>query len=132
MEISLLREDTSILQIPAQHLITVQVQIPVFVPTPWKTLWHTQSVPLRTCLFLWKVLHNAVPVCDVLHSRISHISPICPLCDQEPETVTHLLFRCSHARATWFQSPLGLRTENISGSDISLIFTRIWQQLDKS
>ncbi|KAI8528203.1 hypothetical protein RHMOL_Rhmol12G0132300 [Rhododendron molle] len=29
-------------------------------------------------------------------------SPICPICDAEPETVEHTLFRCPWTRAVWF------------------------------
>lgn len=92
----------------------------------WRILWHTPAVPPRVILFIWKAIRGAIPVCQILHKRIQDIDEICPLCGTDIESVAHMMFHCSHARATWFQSPLGIRTNCQPITDVYQIFKMIW------
>lgn len=60
----------------------------------------------RIRLFLWKFVHRALPVSQILHHQLQVVKPICALCGDAAETVTHALFHCPQARATWFLSSL--------------------------
>lgn len=48
---------------------------------------------------------------SILRSSIQNLSPACQLCGGKNEYMTHTLFFCPVARATWYASPLSLRTD---------------------
>lgn len=99
-------------------------------PTFWKKFWASKFVPPRVLLFIWKAIRGALPVRQSLHNRLPHIPADCPLCGADSETPYHLLFQCPHARATWFHSSLGIRTDEISGLEVGQAFQHMWQNLD--
>ncbi|KAF4352130.1 hypothetical protein F8388_011720 [Cannabis sativa] len=76
----------------------------------WKDLWNS---PLHSRLKLlgWQTLRNALPT----RQKIAGIFPIqnslCPLCDEEEESSFHLFWQCQYAKALWFGSLWGIRTE---------------------
>ena len=76
---------------------------------PWHQLWKTWA--LGKCkMFLWLAIRNRCWTADRLVKRgLSHPDK-CPLCDQEDETIQHLLTSCVVARQLWFKlfTPLNL------------------------
>lgn len=58
---------------------------------------------LNEDFFLWLVAHNRCWTADRLARRGLDHPPICPLCDQEEETLDHLLVSCVFSRIFWFQ-----------------------------
>ena len=57
-------------------------------------------------MFLWKCLNIALPVNEIIYSRIKIGSPICNCCGEDIETVEHLFFQCRIAKETWHLTPL--------------------------
>ena len=49
----------------------------------------------------------------VLHMRIPQISPVCPICSKEDETLEHHFLLCPIARVVWFGSELSLRINHL-------------------
>jgi Reverse transcriptase (RNA-dependent DNA polymerase)/zinc-binding in reverse transcriptase len=78
----------------------------------WSLIWEVKAMP-RVQTFLWRVGSNALPVLRNLTTRINRVVPTCQLCGMEDETVHHMLFICTSARATWYISPLELRTPEL-------------------
>ncbi|XP_022684049.1 uncharacterized protein LOC111257920 [Setaria italica] len=80
--------------------------------------------PDKCKFFMWLVAHNKCWTADRLAKRgLPHLEQ-CPFCDQEEETIDHLLLSCVFARQTWFEvlQKLGLQvlvpqTEDISFED---------------
>lgn len=93
----------------------------------WKTVWKTKGTIPRVRLFFWKILQDALPVSSALAKWIQGIPARCKLCGEAQEDAVHLLFHCPHARATWFQSVLGLRTEQFIGMTMDQILEQLWQ-----
>ena len=60
---------------------------------------------------MWLVAHNKCWTADRLARRGLPRPDCCPLCDQEEETVNHLLVGCVFARGFWFHllRQVGLR-----------------------
>lgn len=57
---------------------------------PWKRVWKSWA-PLRCKFFIWLVFKNRCWTADRLAKRgLSH-PETCPLCDQEEETIHHLV-----------------------------------------
>lgn len=66
----------------------------------WSLIWNL-DLPDRVKIFIWKCLRGILPVRHGLNTRMPNISPVCPLCDSENETVEHLFCSCSFARSVW-------------------------------
>jgi len=64
---------------------------------PWRRLWKSWA-PAKCKFFLWLATRNTCWTSDILAKRgLSHPDK-CPLCDQEDETIQHLLTSCVVAR----------------------------------
>jgi hypothetical protein len=85
----------------------------------WKKLWKL-NLNDRLKLFLWKIVWDIVPS----KSRLNSVFPIpqtdlvCPLCNVEDDSLTHLFFRCFFARISWRLSPWPL--DSLKWSALSL------------
>jgi len=67
----------------------------------WRRIWKTWAPP-RCRFFIWLVFHNRVWTADRLAKRNLPHPEACPFCDQEEETINHLLVGCVFARQVWF------------------------------
>lgn len=67
---------------------------------PWERIWKSW-VP-RKCSFLWLAAHNRCWTTDRLEKRNMPHAELCVLCDQEKETINHLLVGCVFACQFWF------------------------------
>lgn len=56
----------------------------------WLKLWRLH-IPYNLIFFIWKILNNILPVKTRLYVTASQGNVLCPLCQQDPETTTHLL-----------------------------------------
>uniref|UniRef100_A0A0A9HC95 Reverse transcriptase zinc-binding domain-containing protein n=1 Tax=Arundo donax TaxID=35708 RepID=A0A0A9HC95_ARUDO len=68
---------------------------------PWERIWRTWA-PAKCRFFLWLVAHNRCWMADRLARRGLPHPDKCPLCDQEGETINHLLVSCVFAYQFWF------------------------------
>ncbi|XP_078151441.1 uncharacterized protein LOC144546765 [Carex rostrata] len=80
----------------------------------WTSIWKKGKIVPRLRLFIWKLLNEALPLGNILTSRIRRGDPTCHMCGAQSETVNHFLFLCPFSRGCWLASPLPLRTENLS------------------
>ncbi|XP_056698604.1 uncharacterized protein [Spinacia oleracea] len=71
----------------------------------WKHLWGMDVLP-RFKLFLWKLLRHALPVAASLCQRGMPVDPLCSLCHQDSETITHLFRDCPLIVHLWSSGPL--------------------------
>jgi hypothetical protein len=71
----------------------------------WKELWRLK-IPSKIKIFAWRALHGLMPLKSILANHHVGTSGQCPICQQAPEDILHLLFQCQPASALW--SSLGL------------------------
>ncbi|WVZ70698.1 hypothetical protein U9M48_019341 [Paspalum notatum var. saurae] len=64
-------------------------------------IWRPWA-PSKCQFFMWLVAHNRCWTADRLASRGLPHPTCCPLCDQQPETINHLLIDYVFAREFWF------------------------------
>nr|XP_040244102.1 uncharacterized protein LOC109755903 [Aegilops tauschii subsp. strangulata] len=68
----------------------------------WKLTWKSWA-PLRVKVFLWLAFQGRCWTADRLARRGLAHAPLCLLCDQEPETMEHLLAGCPFSRQAWHE-----------------------------
>ena len=78
----------------------------------WKLIWNFK-IQDRVKMLLWHICTNILPTKDLLAQKLGIIDASCPLCGEAKETGVHLFFKCPVARAIWFGSCRGLRTESL-------------------
>lgn len=83
----------------------------------WKKVWHMRA-PTKIKMFLWRRLHDIVPVNRALTQRHLPVDPICSLCGMARETPSHMLLNCVRASKVWVLSPFRLRPELMGTAQI--------------
>lgn len=59
-------------------------------PFEGEWIWKTPTIAKIKC-FLWRCHHNSILVHAILTSRGMDILPSCPICNDAPETILHVL-----------------------------------------
>ena len=68
-----------------------------------KKIWKL-SIHERLKMHLWRIASNLLPSKAGMSTFTPTLDTTCCLCENSPETITHLLWECSLARALWFGS----------------------------
>ncbi|KAJ1695184.1 hypothetical protein LUZ63_011882 [Rhynchospora breviuscula] len=87
----------------------------------YKLIWKTRDVLPRARLFLWRAVREALPVDQVLSSRMSKTPTGCLLCGDFNETVVHVLFKCPLAQQIWRLSQFDLSTTGLPDNMVHLM-----------
>jgi hypothetical protein len=66
----------------------------------WKILWR-MKIPSKVKIFMWRALHGILPLQSILYNHHIGTTCGCPICNQGPEDISHLLFQCETARDLW-------------------------------
>lgn len=67
---------------------------------PWKGIWRTKA-PIKTVCFGWIETWRTFLTQDNLQKKSFALGNRCYLCEEELETVNHLLMHCRIARQCW-------------------------------
>ncbi|XP_050232989.1 uncharacterized protein LOC126681491 [Mercurialis annua] len=79
----------------------------------WKSIWNLGGPPKLSC-FIWRCATNSFVVQSNFQARNISAFATCKVCNQEDETLTHMLFHCPTSKQTWFASNLGIITQNMN------------------
>jgi hypothetical protein len=66
----------------------------------WRRIWKTWA-PANCKFFIWLAINNRCWTSDQLAKRGLPHQAACPLCDQDVETINHILVSCVFAREVW-------------------------------
>ena len=69
-------------------------------PFPALSVWNPM-VPLKVGFFAWEASWGKVMTLDQLKKRGRSLANRCYLCEEEVETLNHLLVHCPKARMLW-------------------------------
>ncbi|XP_078174439.1 uncharacterized protein LOC144568085 [Carex rostrata] len=101
----------------AYTAIRDQTAAPLLAIQTHKTIWRAirslPNVQPRVRLFLWKVMHDGLPLAKTLAHRIGKGDPTCAHCGMREESMAHMLFHCDFARRCWLMGPVPLLTSNL-------------------
>ncbi|KAL5126150.1 putative ribonuclease H protein [Glycine soja] len=71
--------------------------------TVLRSMWNLK-IPPRASAFSWRLFKNRLPTKVNLRRRQVALSSYrCPLCDEEEETVDHIMFSCTSTRSLWWE-----------------------------
>ncbi|KAL4584844.1 hypothetical protein LXL04_009454 [Taraxacum kok-saghyz] len=80
-------------------------------------------IPKKVNIFVWRVLRNRLPTRGSLQGRGIHLETVrCPLCNEQEETVNHLLGSCTVANAMWGKVFRWMQLQRISVSSMDQLF----------
>uniref|UniRef100_A0A2N9ET81 Reverse transcriptase domain-containing protein n=2 Tax=Fagus sylvatica TaxID=28930 RepID=A0A2N9ET81_FAGSY len=80
----------------------------------WKANLHE-----RLKMLLWRIASSLLPTKVNLARFIDNADLWCPLCKNDQESVVHIFLHCPIAKALWFGSQWGIRSEFLPISDAS-------------
>lgn len=92
----------------------------------WKRLWKSWALP-KCKAFLWLALRNRCWTADILAKRGLPHPPACVLCNQEDESVQHILTNCIFARQFWFLLLAQYGLERVAPTALEVNFTEWWK-----
>ena len=96
---------------------------------PWKRLWKSWA-PGKCKTFVWLAIRNRCWTADRLQKRgLQHLER-CVLCDQEEETIQHILTSCVFARQFWCAILQQLALTNLTPTRSSS-FADWWKKAEK-
>jgi hypothetical protein len=68
---------------------------------PSAKLLHKTKVPAKCKFFIWLVLHDRCWTATRTKGHDLQDDDRCVMCDQDSETITHLLIGCSYTKEVW-------------------------------
>ena len=83
------------------------------------------KIPAKIKIFLWLVANNAILTRDNMIRRKWPGDPSCLFCDRD-ESVSHLLFQCSMAKAVW-----GIVAFSLGATNVPRNFNQCWMWCEK-
>lgn len=76
-------------------------------PLPlWTALWNV-NVPRKVRVYFWRICRNIVLTKSNLASKHIANDMLCPLCNSQGESTSHIIYDCHFARCAWLSSFLG-------------------------
>jgi hypothetical protein len=87
--------------------------------------------PPKCNFFLWLAIRIKCWTDDRLQKRVLDHPEVCPLCDQEPENIQHLLCTCIFARQFWYYILSSLGMANLSPASNESAFADWWVKVTK-
>lgn len=96
---------------------------------PAELIWRNWAPP-RCKFFLWLATRDRCWTADRLAKRGLDHPVQCPLCDQEDETVHHLLISCVFSREVWFRICSLVNLRQFSPARDDLVFQDWWANLE--
>lgn len=97
----------------------------------YERVWRSWAPP-KCCFFIWLVAQNRCWTADRLAKRgLNH--PIrCPLCDQQGETLNHLLVNCVFSRIFWYNLLRKFGLHSLAPQPDAVSFMDWWEMVSET
>ncbi|XP_040987783.1 uncharacterized protein LOC121235501 [Juglans microcarpa x Juglans regia] len=66
----------------------------------WAMIWKLNTTN-AVKMMIWRACHESLPTNQILFKRKIVESPLCPVCRMEPESASHILWRCKSTQDVW-------------------------------
>jgi hypothetical protein len=98
---------------------------------PFERIWKTWAPP-KCRFFLWLVAHKKCWTADRLEKRGLDHPEKCPLCEQERDTIDHLLVNCVFSRECWFLLLRQFGLQGLAPQPTDINFMECWHQTNEA
>jgi hypothetical protein len=88
--------------------------------------------PPRCKYFIWLASLNRCWTADRLARRGMDHPDRCPLCDQQDETVQHILVACVFPRDVWFRTLSRLELQHLTPTSDAAVFQEWWGEAKRN
>ena len=78
----------------------------------WKKIWKLPIQP-KVRQFVWRLVHNSLPVKKNIQGRLGLIDTLCPVCKRFDEDGGHCFLKCKHMRRCWLELGLSYLREEL-------------------
>jgi hypothetical protein len=95
---------------------------------PYEMIWKSWAPP-KCQLFLWFAAHKRCWTSDRLVKRGLPHPDKCPMCDQDDETIDHLLVACVFARQFWYHMLRQIGLHYFAPQPTDSIFDIWWERV---
>ena len=88
----------------------------------WRKIWHLK-IPAKIRISAWRACVNGLSTRLNLCRRGVNINPLCPMCEQEPESISHTLLHCNFAKQVWDKwegCPINMKVRQGDFTDFAL------------
>jgi hypothetical protein len=109
-------------QTTSKHSATPNTQFEHF-----ERIWKSWA-PTKCRYFVWLVAHKKCWTADRLARRGPDHPEKCPLCDQDEETINHLLVSCVFAKQFWFGFLQQANLQGLAPQSGTVSFLDWWRQ----
>ena len=83
---------------------------------PGYWIWKLQTLP-KIQIFIWRCMHNSIGVKECLAKRGIPLDTSCPLCFEQPESISHALRDCRLVKPIWYQLGAHICNANFFSQD---------------
>lgn len=66
----------------------------------WKLVWRIKAPP-KVFNMVWRSLAQCLPTKTIFHAKRVPVTVVCPVCNEEEETIFHALVGCPFAAKCW-------------------------------
>jgi hypothetical protein len=102
-----------------------------FIPAMEMGVEVVGTPPPKCKFFVWLAIRNKCWTADRLQRKGLPHPVVCPLCDQEQETILHLLCSCSFARQFWHVIFSALRMGHLTPTREAGSFVDWWEKVHR-
>ena len=83
----------------------------------WRICWTAKTIP-RVKYFIWRLVHESIPIGSTLQRRGLGADYRCAVCGQTGETMQHVFLGCNLSRAVW----------NLYALEILIAWESLWEE----
>ncbi|TXG50387.1 hypothetical protein EZV62_022911 [Acer yangbiense] len=95
----------------------------------WRFLWKC-NIPNKCKIFFWKAFNGWLPTFATLARRRVDVVDYCQVCNDDSESITHILWSCNSAVEVWRQLLGDDVIQRIVVSDFPSIILSLWRSVD--
>jgi hypothetical protein len=135
VDLCLDKEDTHIFRLAANGKYSAKAAYEVLFLVQWSSSLmrgFRNFAPPKCRFFLWLVAHKKCWTTDRLEKRGLDHPERCPLCDQERETIDHLLVTCVFSRECWFLLLRQFRLHVLAPQPSNINFMEWWHEANEA
>ena len=85
----------------------------------WRLFWTAKTIP-KVKYFVWRLLHEIIPIGSLLLKRGLDVDNYCTVCGQPGDTLRHVFLDCNLSKAVW----------SLCAPEVITAWERFWEEIE--